>query len=165
MHEHLCPQDALAQTLVPAQEGDVLELDELWSFVGSKKDVVWIWLVLCRRTRQVVAWTWGERDQVTCEELWAKVPKPYQGAFCYSDLLAAYQAVLDQKHHQACAKQEGQTNHIERFNLTLRQRLARLVRKTLSFSKSLFMHILSIRLFLHSYNHHKAQSYNSSPHT
>jgi len=148
---------------LPAEEGDVLELDELWSFVGSKKNPVWIWVALCRRTRQVVAWTWGERDQITCEEVWAKVPPSYKSAFCYSDLLAAYQAVLDEKQHQACAKQEGQTNHIERFNLTLRQRLARFVRKTLSFSKSLFMHILSIRLFLHSYNHKQAQSYNSSP--
>ena len=86
----------------------------------------------------------------------------YKNAFCYSDLLVAYQNVLEQKQHQACTKQEGQTNHIERFNLTLRQRLGRLVRKTLSFSKSLFMHILSIRLFLHSYNQGQAQNYNAS---
>jgi IS1 family transposase len=31
----------------------------------------------------------------------------------------------------------GKTNHIERFNNTMRQRISRLVRKTLSFSKKL----------------------------
>ena len=109
---------------------------------------------------------WGDRGESTCEDLWAKVPASYKGAFCYSDLLAAYQKVLDKDHHRGCAKQEGQTNHrpkgTRRFNLTLRQRLARLVRKTLSFSKSLFMHILSIRLFLHTYNIEQATKYYKS---
>ena len=31
---------------------------------------------------------------------------------------------------------KGQTNHLERLNCTLRQKLGRLARKTLSFSKS-----------------------------
>ena len=26
----------MSETLLPAEQGDVLELDELWSFVGSK---------------------------------------------------------------------------------------------------------------------------------
>jgi IS1 family transposase len=48
--------------------------------------------------------------------------------------------------------QSGQTAHVERFNNTLRQRLARVVRQTLSFSKSVVMHEASLRLFLHRYN-------------
>ena len=153
------PQRALAATLLPAQEGDVLELDELWSYVGSKKHRIWIWVALCRRTRQVVAWMGGDRDTLTCEMLWSKVPQEYKGAFCYSDLLEAYRKVLDETQHRACPKKEGQTNHIERFNLTLRQRLARFVRKTLAFSKNLFMHIVVFRIFLHAYNHNQARTY------
>jgi insertion element IS1 protein InsB len=38
--------------------------------------------------------------------------------------------------HQAVGKDTGDTTHIERWNNTLRQRLARYVRKTPSFSKS-----------------------------
>jgi IS1 family transposase len=38
------------------------------------------------------------------------------------------------------------TNHIERFNNTLRQRVARLVRDTLSFSKTLANHIGAMKL-------------------
>ena len=36
-------------------------------------------------------------------------------------------------------------NHVERFNCTLRQRVSRLVRATLSFSKKLSNHIGAIR--------------------
>ena len=39
-----------------------------------------------------------------------------------------------------------------RFNCTMRQRIARLVRKTLSFSKKLENHIGAIWLFIHHYN-------------
>ena len=148
----MSPQHALAATLLPPEPDETLELDEVWSYVGSKKNPVWIWIVLCRRTRQVVAWMWGDRSADTCAMLWAKVPDNYKHALCYSDLHGAYQKVLDPKQHQACGKEEGQTNHVERFNLTLRQRLSRFVRKTLAFSKSLFMHIVCLRLFFHSYN-------------
>ena len=50
-------------TLLPSERGDVLELDELWSFVGSKAQTLWLWVALCRRTRQIVAWTLGDRSQ------------------------------------------------------------------------------------------------------
>jgi IS1 family transposase len=45
---------------------------------------------------------------------------------------------------------------VERWNHPLRQRLARLVRKTLSLSKSLSMHEACLRLFLHRYNLERA---------
>lgn len=142
----------LSTTLVEAQEEDVLELDEVWAFVASKKNQVWIWLAVCRRTRQVVAWHYGPRDEVSCQLLWAKVPKEYKTKMCYSDFWHSYRQVIPHDQHQACAKQEGQTNHVERFNLTLRQRVSRLVRKTLSYSKRLFCLIRHMRLFLVRYN-------------
>jgi insertion element IS1 protein InsB len=145
-------QPYLETTLVEAQDEDVLELDELWSFVVSKKNKIWIWLALCRRTRQVVAWHYGPRDKISCEMLWEKVPQEYKSKTCYSDFWEAYQLVIPADQHHACGKEEGQTNHVERFNLTLRQRISRLVRKTLSFSKNLLWHIRHIRLFLVRYN-------------
>jgi hypothetical protein len=60
--------------------------------------------------------------------------------------------VLPKKRHKAVGKDSGQTNHIERFNCTLRQRISRLVRKTLSFSKKLENHIGAIWTFIHHYN-------------
>lgn len=63
------PLARVQEILVPAQEGDVLELDELWSYVGSKQNPVWLWIALCRRTRQVVAWHHGSRSMNCCRQL------------------------------------------------------------------------------------------------
>lgn len=71
---------------------------------------------------------------------------------CYTDFWEAYEQVLPSKRHRAVAKDSGKTSYIERFNNTLRQRVSRLVRKTLSFSKSLDNHIGAVWYFLHHYN-------------
>jgi hypothetical protein len=52
----------------------------------------------------------------------------------------------------AVGKNSGRTNLIERFNCTLRQRVSRLVRDALSFSKKLDNHIGAIWYFVHHYN-------------
>jgi insertion element IS1 protein InsB len=49
-------------------------------------------------------------------------------------------------------KAARKTNHVERFNGTLRQRLSRLVCSTLSFSKKLTHHTGAIRYFICHYN-------------
>ena len=54
---------------------------------------------------------------------------------CFTDFWAAYQAVIPADQHTAAGKETGETAHVERWNTTLRQRLARFVRKTLSFSR------------------------------
>ena len=53
-------------------------------------------------------------------------------------------------------KQARATNHIERFNKTLRQRVSRLVRETLAFSKTHAKHIGAIKYFICYYNLEKA---------
>ena len=60
--------------------------------------------------------------------------------------------VNDKYENVAVGKETGKTNYIERFNCTLRQRVSRLVRKTLSFSKKLENHIGAIWNFIHHYN-------------
>jgi IS1 family transposase len=49
-------------------------------------------------------------------------------------------------------KETGLTAYIERLNNTLRQRISRLVRKTLSFSKKLENHLGAIWYFINHYN-------------
>ncbi len=141
----------LEHTLLAAQDGDALELDEMWSFVKKRKNKRWLWLALCRRTRQIVAYALGSRGLKTCRLLWQRIPDSYKNGLCYSDFWKAYQGVVPPEQHRASEKQ-GQTNHIERFNNTLRQRVARLVRRTLSFSKINSMHEVAIKLFIHHYN-------------
>ena len=133
----------------------ILELDELWSFVLKKANEVWIWIALCRKTRQVVAYAVGNRSKKTCQRLWQAIPEGYRRGHC-TDFWAAYAAVIPQEQHTAVGKETGETAHVERWNNTLRQRLARFVRMTLSFSKSVVMHEACLLLFLHCYNTERA---------
>jgi insertion element IS1 protein InsB len=141
----------LQTTLLSAQPDDVLELDELWSFVEAKVNAFWVWLAICRRTRQVVGYFLGGREEEDCAGLRAQLAPEYAGGATVSDGLQSYPAVFGDE-HRCVGKESGETIHAERFNLTLRQRLARFVRKTLSFSKSPEMHHVHLRLFLHHYN-------------
>lgn len=151
---------ALSETVIAPEENEadamVLELDELWSFVRKKTNQAWIWIALCRKTRQVVAYALGDRSEKTCRRLWEAIPYPYRASSCFTDFWTAYQAVIPEDQHIAAGKETGETAHVERWNNTLRQRLARFVRKTLSFSKSLVMHDACLKLFLHRYNRERA---------
>ena len=142
----------MTETLLPYEPGDVLELDELWSFVYCKANKCWIWIALCKRTRQIVSWVMGGRDEERCHTLWELVPHEYKQCMVYSDFYAAYENVLAGYSHLSVGKDSGLTNHVERWNCTLRQRICRFIRKTLSFSKSEYMHELYLKLFIHNYN-------------
>ena len=146
-------------TLLPAQEGDVLELDELWSYVGAKAQTLWLWVAFCRRTRQVVAWSLGDRSEQGAADLHAALPPGYRRCATRSDLWRAYRAAFPARTHRCCRKKEGETCHVERWFCTLRQRVGRLVRKALSFSKHAENHLDAIHLFITTYNlfvQHKA---------
>ena len=94
----------------------------------------------------------GDRSQAGCLQLWRRIPQAYVRGHTFSDFWDASQGVFDPQRHRALGKASGQTAHRERWFNTLRQRLARFVRKTLSFSKSDQFHDLACRLFLHHYN-------------
>lgn len=137
--------------LTPPEEL-VVELDELWTFVGQKKQPRWLWLALERRTRRVLAWVLGDRSEETAFTLWDCLPlSPEQrlkATFC-TDLWRAYdEPLLGVKR----LTRRGETNHVERLNCTLRQRLGRLDRKSLSFSKSDELLEASLTLAFHRYN-------------
>jgi insertion element IS1 protein InsB len=140
-------------------EATTLELDEVWSFVGSKQQEHWLWVALARHTRQVVAYALGDHSETTCLQLWLAIPPAYRAGTCYTDFWATYAAVLPAAQHRAVGKETGETAHIERWNNTLRQRLGRYVRKTLSFSKGVVMHELCLRLFVHRYNQERGALY------
>ena len=137
---------------MPAEQGDVLELDELWSFVGSKACQLWLWAALCRRTRQIVAWTLGDRSQPSAADLRAALPKDYRGRATRSDLWEAYAGAFPKRTHRCCGKAEGETCHVERWFGTLRARTSRLVRRAYSFSKNAENHLDAIHLFITHYN-------------
>lgn len=130
-----------------------VEADEMWSFVGKKKNKQWIWIAMDAKTRQVIAFHVGDRGRKGARLLWEKIPEVYRKrATFFTDLYESYVDVIPEKQHKRVTKESGLTNHIERFNGTMRQRISRLVRKTLSFSKELKNHIGSIHYFICHYN-------------
>jgi insertion element IS1 protein InsB len=100
-------------------------------------------------THQVIAVYVGDRSCKSAKRLWMKIPLVYdQHATFYTDQYVVYEGVIPATQHQAVHKLLRKTNHIERFNNTLRQRVSRLIRETLSFSKELPNHIGAIKYFI-----------------
>src|SRR5262245_49375161 len=98
----------IGETIRPLSERPILELDELWSFVGQKGKLVWIWVALERQTRRMVGLAFGDRSAESCRKLWESLPADYRKrAICYSDFLASYAAVLPSKRHRAVGKETG----------------------------------------------------------
>ncbi len=133
------------------------EIDEMQSFVGKKANKQWIWIALDVNSRQIIAFHVGDRSGQSALALWKSIPQGYRKhARFYTDGWCAYEGVIPEKQHRVVKKQKRITNHIERFNCTLRQRVSRLVRKSLSFSKKLANHIGAIKYFICHYNLDKA---------
>ncbi len=125
----------------------------MWSFVGNKENKQWIWLALDDDSGEVVGVFVGSRDMEGAKGLWSSLPPVYrQCAVCYTDFWTAYAGIIPSKRHRPVGKESGKTSHIERFNCTMRQRISRLVRKALSFSKKIENHIGAVWYFIHHYN-------------
>ena len=126
------------------------EVDEMWSFVGSKENKQWVWIAMDARSRQIIAFHVGDRSRESARKLWNSIPEHYrEKAVFYTDDWDSYNEVIPSDRHRVV---KGKGNHIERFNCTMRQRVSRLVRKALSFSKKLSNHIGAIKYFICHYN-------------
>jgi insertion element IS1 protein InsB len=130
-----------------------IQCDERWSCVGRQDNRPWIWLAIDARSAAIVGVYGGARDRGGAEGLWRSLPTVYrQCAMAYTDFWSSYAESCPASRHRAVGKETGRTNQLERFNNTMRQRISRLVRKTLSFSKKLVNHVGAIWLFVHHYN-------------
>jgi insertion element IS1 protein InsB len=113
------------------------ELDEMWSFVGRKKQPRWLWEALDHRTGRVVAYVFGHREDQALLELKALLA-PLGIRRFYTDGWGAY----GEQAGDATAGTE--TSHSAHAEQTL-------VRKTICFSRSLAMHELVIGLFINRF--------------
>lgn len=130
---------------------DQLEVDEMFTFVLMKTNQIRIWMVQCYRTRQILSFFIGDGSEQSCKRLWRKIPYEYLKCLSFSDFWKAYHCLPEQTHLMV-GKETGLTSHIERLNNTLRQRISRFVRKSLSFSKKEYMLNLHFKLFAYYYN-------------
>jgi insertion element IS1 protein InsB len=149
-HLHVRPVASPRDVLIGRLE---VEADEMGSFVQKKANKQWVWSAMDKQTRQLTAFHVGDRSHDSAKQLWAKIPTVYrEQATFYTDQYAVSTGVIPGAPHKAITKHVRKTNHIERFNNTLRQRVSRLVRDTLAFSKKLANHIGAIKYFIYHYN-------------
>jgi len=124
-----------------------VEVDEMWSFVGKKREPRWLWHAIDHRSGKVLAYVFGRRQDEVCLKLKGLL-EPFGIKRYYTDSWGAYTRHLDADAHQPGKRN---TQQIERKHLTLRTRIKRLVRKTICFSKSIQMHDIVIGLFVNRY--------------
>jgi IS1 family transposase len=76
----------------------------------------------------------GDCSAKTYHRLWNKMPDEYQRCLTFRGFWETYQKVVPQETYRCIGKESGETTHVEHWYNTFRQRLARYVRKFLSFS-------------------------------
>ena len=119
------------------------------SFVGKKANKQWLWMAMDTQTRQIMACHVGDRRRKGAEQPWAKIPVAYrEQVTCDTDRDETYKSVIPAAQSKAIPKLARTTNHLERFNNTLRQGVSRLVPDTFAFSKKLANHMGAIKLFI-----------------
>ncbi len=112
--------------------GCKFEVDEMWSFIGYKKNATWITYALERETKNVIDFFVGRKTKETIRPLINKILLLEPNRI-YTDRLNIYPSLIPKEIHkrfQYC------TNRIERMNLNLRTHIKRLSRKTICFSKN-----------------------------
>jgi insertion element IS1 protein InsB len=120
------------------------EVDDMWSFVGAKARARWLWHAIDHHSGRVLAYVVGTRKETEFLKLKALLA-PLGITRYYTDKAGVYQRHLPPAQHTV-GKLTMQK--IDRTHLTLRTRLKRLARKTLSCSRSFLMHDLIIGLYM-----------------
>ena len=114
-------------------------------FCKNKSHKTGNWFTIDVEPSEILGVFIGSRNAVGAQGLWNSLPPIYrQCVTVYTDFWDVYQQIISLKRYKSVDKQSGLTSKIERLNCTLRQRISRLVRKTLSFSKKLDNHIGAI---------------------
>ena len=147
VNERLLKSFDLAQLDIILRQVEAAEMDEMWTFVGSKSQQRWLWHAIEHHTGQLLGYVFGTREDETFLQL-QELLAPFGITHFYTDGWGAYRRHLDPRTHTV-GKQH--TQKIERKHLTFRTRIKRLTRKTICFSRSLLMHDLVIGLFINRY--------------
>jgi IS1 family transposase/transposase-like protein len=132
-------------TIKPKQSHyDALEVDEFWTYVGEKKNKVWLIYAYHRASGEIVAFVWGKRNKKTSKKLRNKL----------SSLGVSFDTVYSDDWESFCSAFSGD-NHItgkentvgiEGNNCRLRHRIRRAFRKTCCFSKKMYNHLKAFSL-------------------
>ena len=128
-----------------AEYRQVYEVDEMQTYIGSKREVNRVYIMYCinKATREVISFIVGRRTKEYLNKLVNAVLELSPKRIC-TDGLNTYRSIISPLLHSVI--QYG-TNRIERKNLTLRTDLKRLSRRTICFSRSLPMLVACLRIY------------------
>lgn len=133
----------------------------MWSYVGSKKNQVWLWHAIDHKSGDILAYTFGSAEDKVFDDLLIllspfKIQKFYtDGKKAYAKKLKHKKVKYNKQKKRGKLKRTRKISHeigkkntqkIERVHLSLRTWVKRLARKTICFSKSLIMHKIVIGL-------------------
>ena len=107
------------------------EIDEQWGYFGYKSRQLWLFYAHEKIRRNVIAHVFGELKVATLEQV-LKLLSPFDVV-----VWPLYESRLKDKFHVTSKRY---TQRIELHNLNLREHLASLGRKSLSFSTSVELH-------------------------
>jgi IS1 family transposase len=117
---------------------DCLEIDEFWTYVGKKKDKVWLIYAYHRESGEIVAYVWGKRDIKTAQKLRRRIKRL---GISYEQIAMdnwdSFLSVFAEDQHEVGKKH---TVGIEGNNCRMRHRIRRVFRRTCCFSKKLRNH-------------------------
>ncbi|WP_456237184.1 IS1 family transposase [Chryseobacterium urinae] len=123
----------IVQPSIP--KGKTYQVDEMRTYVKRKDKLIWIVYALEKQTNKVVSFHVGRRTNQTLKKVITSLELS-EAEKNITDKLKNYNYLIRPEIHST--KFRG-INHIERKNLTLRTHLKRLNRKTICFSKSLYI--------------------------
>ena len=128
-----------------------IQVDEFWTYVGHKKNKIWLVYAHDPDTNEIVAFVWGKRNLQTAKQLRVKLNKlgvDFDYVCCdnWDSFLTAFDFDF---------KKVGKyyTVDIEGNNNRFRHRLRRAFRKTCCFSKKLTNHLKAFNLLFHYVNY------------
>ena len=109
-----------------------LKVDEMWSYVGKKKQSRWLWWVEDAVTGEIIAFVFGRRTHQTFRHLLSLLEQAKIEVIRWiTDSWWSYFDCLDQRLRLV---RKASLQGLERKHLTLRTRLKRLTRLTICFS-------------------------------
>lgn len=72
---------------------NAIEIDEMWHYLGSKAQKLWIWRAYDRDRGRLIDWECGKRDEATFRRLYERLQRWGARLFC-TDQFAVYDTVL-----------------------------------------------------------------------
>lgn len=133
-----------AQDKPPPDSNEIIvELDEMWHFLTSKKQKLWIWKAYCRTSKRLIDWEFGKRDKTTFLRLYKRL-KRWNILVYFTDHWKAYSECIPE---HLLIQTKAQTYRIEQNNGRQRHWFARFRRKSVVVSRTLAMLEATMALF------------------